>query len=182
MKQILLLAFSLTLIKASAQNTNPVYKYNKQNVVASKLIGTWKLDVSMTTNLCKTEDKDQMDLRDKKSKKEKEKQPTQEMTIEIKADSTVVQTIPASYNEILKNKEIYLAGTFTMKDKKYPFILIELEGNMQLVWFRERDGASMGDSESFIVTIAAAKDKTNDLLFTGGDFNNQPFKAFKRIK
>jgi hypothetical protein len=35
--------------------------------------------------------------------------------------------------------------------------------------------------ESFNVMIARAKEPANDLLFIGGDFNNQPFSAFKRV-
>jgi hypothetical protein len=38
----------------------------------------------------------------------------------------------------------------------------------------------MGDAESFNVMLAVAKESANDLLFIGGDFNNQPFSAYER--
>lgn len=33
-----------------------------------------------------------------------------------------------------------------------------------------------------IVMLAVARDKANDLLFIGGDFNNQPFSAYERVE
>lgn len=183
MKQLLLFCIGLSFIyEASAQNAELNYHYNKNNVVASKLIGIWKIDVHQSNMLAKAEEHEALDLRDKKQKKEKEKVQISDMSVEFKLDSTIIQTLPTKYNAFLKDKSIYLAGTLTLKDKKMPFILIENEGNMQVIWFRERAGIPSGDSESFIVTIASAKDKMNDLLFIGGDFNNQAFKAFKRIK
>ncbi len=64
--------------------------------------------------------------------------------------------------------------------KDYPFILIELFGNPHIVYFREREGDPMGDTESFNVMPASAKDKPNDLLFIGGDFSREPFAAYER--
>jgi hypothetical protein len=43
-------------------------------------------------------------------------------------------------------------------------------------------GDPLGDAESFNVMLAVARDGTNDLLFIGGDFNNQPFAAYRRVK
>jgi hypothetical protein len=73
-----------------------------------------------------------------------------------------------------------MAGIMTRHNKDYPFILTQLFGSPHIVYFRERDGDPMGDSESFNVMLAPAENKTNDLLFIGGDFNNQPFKAYER--
>lgn len=182
--RILLITLLLTsyAFYANGQNKALKYTYSKQNVVSSKLIGSWKLDLHTSTLLAKNEEHDQLDLRDKKQKKERDKQPISEIQIEFSLDTTIIATIPDQYNTFLENKTIYGAGIMTMKDQKFPYILVEHFGNMQIVWFRERDGKAMGDSESFIVTIATAKDKLNDILYLGGDFNNQPFKAFKRIK
>jgi hypothetical protein len=47
---------------------------------------------------------------------------------------------------------------------------------------REKNGNPMGDGESFNLVIAPAKEKGQDLLFIGGDFNNQAFAAFERAK
>ena len=70
----------------------------------------------------------------------------------------------------------------TLRDKEHVFVLIEHRGNPHLVWFREAGGDPLGDAESFNVMLAPAKDTANDLLFIGGDFNNQPFSAYKRVK
>jgi hypothetical protein len=182
MKFFFLLTFVLAYSCMHAQDNGLIYKYNKENVVASKLIGTWKIDMAMTNILLKAEERENTDLRDKKQKKEKEKTPIEQVILEFKKDSSVIGTLPPLEKHKEVGMNIYLSGYMILKEKKFPFILVELCGNMQLVWYRERDGNPLGDTESFIVTIASAKERQNDLLFIGGDFNNQPFKAFKREK
>jgi len=39
-----------------------------------------------------------------------------------------------------------------------------------------------GNGESFNVMMVVAEETKNDLLFIGGDFNNQPFRAYRRVK
>jgi hypothetical protein len=63
----------------------------------------------------------------------------------------------------------------------YPFILLNLSGNMTVLWFRERGGDPMGDGESFFVQLAPASEPEQDILLIGGDFNNQPFSALSRV-
>ncbi|MFQ5749907.1 MAG: hypothetical protein ACE5H3_10690 [Planctomycetota bacterium] len=75
---------------------------------------------------------------------------------------------------------ICMAGNATLGDKESPFILIEHSGNPHLVFFREREGDPMGDAESANVMLAPTRDRVNDLLLFGGDFNNEPFRAFQR--
>ena len=60
--------------------------------------------------------------------------------------------------------------------------LNEHHGNPYVFYFREKNGDPMGDGESFNLVIAPAKDRMKDMLFIGGDFNNQPFVAFGRQK
>ncbi len=57
-----------------------------------------------------------------------------------------------------------------------------MEGNPHIFYFRERGGDPYGDSESYNVMLAPAKDRENDLLSVGGDFNNQPFVANARAE
>jgi len=78
-----------------------------------------------------------------------------------------------------------VAGMMTVKDMKtreHVFILIEHRGNPHVVWFRERGGDPLRDTESFNVMLAVGRERQNDLLFIGGDFNNQPFSAYTRVK
>ena len=62
-----------------------------------------------------------------------------------------------------------------------PFFLSTLSGNPHLVYyFVSAQGFLNG--ESFNLMMARAEeDPMEDMLFVGGDFNNQGFTAWKRI-
>ena len=68
----------------------------------------------------------------------------------------------------------------TARGTVHPFLLIAVHGNPHVLYFRERDGDPMGDGESFNLVLAPAREPASDLLFIGGDFNNQPFAAYDR--
>jgi hypothetical protein len=109
-------------------------------------------------------------------------------TMIFKKDTTVLEQIPEKYNDFLKDKIIYSAGYITLKSEtktfteNKPYFLTVVSGNPHIVWFRERDGDPLGDSESFNVFIAIGEAPISDLLYIGGDFNNQPFLRFTRVK
>ncbi len=67
----------------------------------------------------------------------------------------------------------------------FPFILSTIHGNPHVVYFRERNGDPFGDSESFIVMGIRTSEEDgpgpNDRLFIGGDFNNEPLRAYRRL-
>jgi hypothetical protein len=133
---------------------------DKENVVASQIEGAWVPDVNVSERLGS--------------------KPRGQ--IAFKTDSSRIQEIPSKFDRFLRGKQIYVCGTMTQDKVDTLFILIEHKGNPHLVYFREQDGDPFGDSESFNVMLARAKDQANDLLFVGGDFNNQPFVAFRRAK
>ena len=133
---------------------------DKENVVASRLEGQWVADAELTKRLGG-------------------RGPAQ---VAFKSDATVTAKIPAKYDVFLKDKRIYMAGTMVVQGKVSPFILIEHNGNPHIVFFRDRNGEPLGDEESSIVMLAAAKDRRDDLLFMGGDFNNEPFAAYRRAE
>ncbi len=139
----------------------------KQNVVSGRLEGKWQPQVPLTKRLVGDVFQPSTSTPD---------------DVSFRTEQSVVQTIPEKYEEFLKETTIYMAGIMTRHNKDYPFILIELFGNPHIVYFRERDADPMGDAESFNVMLASAKDKTNDLLFIGGDFSNEPFSAYQRAK
>lgn len=109
-------------------------------------------------------------------------------TMIFKKDSTVLEQIPEKYNDFLKDKIIYSAGYITLKSEtktfteNKPYFLTVIHGNPHIFWFRERDGDPLGDSESFNVFIAIGEAPVDDLFYVGGDFNNQPFFRFTRVK
>ena len=78
--------------------------------------------------------------------------------------------------------KIYLAGNVIFGGKTLPFIVTNVHGNSHVFFWLARDGDQFGNGESFNVMLAVAEDKQNDLLFVGGDFNNQPFSAFERAE
>lgn len=139
---------------------------NQQNVVASRLVGTWEPDLALAERLGVS--------------------PADRIRFE--SDPEIAAKIPERYAKPLADRQIFLAGTMTRTTpaeagpsiQRYPFILLTMEGNPHLVYFRERKGDPMGDAESFNLSVIPAKDTANDLLFIGGDSNNQPFAAFHR--
>jgi hypothetical protein len=148
------IVFAMTISASADLKVTP----DKDNVVSSRLEGSWEVHAAISTRLGRNRG----------------------TTVEFKADSKVVETIPEKYEKFLADKTIYLAGTMKRNKTVHAFILIEMKGNPHVVYFRERDGDPLGDAESFNVVLAVAKDKPSDLLFIGGDFNNQPFTAYER--
>ncbi len=141
---------------------------DKENVVASRLEGSWCKDASLSERL---------------TGKKLAEEPTKP-AISFKSDSSVLDKLPLKFAEFLKDKKIYMAGICTFhgeKNQEQPFLLIENHGNPHVVWFRERNGELYGDAESMNVSVAPAEKKENDLLLIGGDFNNESFKPFRRV-
>ena len=130
-----------------------------QSVTANKLHGRWKLDAELTKRLGGTQEV---------------------TTLEFVRDDKIVPGLPDQIVAKLARLKILAAGTMRLRDQSYPFLLVTLNGNTQVVYFRARGGNPVGDAESAIVTVASAADRQMDLLFVGGDFANEPFKAFTR--
>lgn len=155
MKKIVItfLFLALTINTYSQNDSILKHTFNKENVVASAIDGTWKPEKA-------------------------------DVKITFRKDIEVLNLIPKKFYKFLKNKTIYHAGfiVFQSKNKKYPFVLIEHNGNPHLVFFRKRKNEPYGDAESFNLFIAKGKDKSKDQLFIGGDFNNQAFNKFIRVE
>lgn len=140
-------------------------KRDKENVVASRLEGKWAVHPELNLRL---------------TGRPVARGESVANRAEFAVDDAVAARIPERYDRFFTDKAVYLAGTMTLLGKKYPFVVISHRGNPHVVYFRERGGDPMGDTESFNVMLAVAKNRRNDLLFIGGDFNNQPFAAFQR--
>ena len=133
---------------------------DKDNVVSSRLEGRWDVHSTISSQLGRNRGE----------------------ALEFRPDNSIAAKIPQKFNKFLETKTIYMAGIFTKRGQEHPFLLIEHKGNPHIVYFRERDGDPLGDAESFNVMLAVAKNTENDLLFIGGDFNNQPFTAYNRMQ
>lgn len=136
-----------------------VVRSNNDNVTASRIAGTWVPDKTLADRF-----------------------PLGPETITFRVDSSVAGKLPAKYDEFLAKKEVFLSGIMKRGEKEFPFVLITHSGNPHLLWFRERDGDPMGDSESSIVMLARTSEQKQDILFIGGDFNNEAFHAYRRAQ
>lgn len=165
----ILAACVMSVTLAPAVNAQFKVAPDPENVVASKLEGDWVLEPTLTKRLAKSTDRSEGGE-----------------AISFKSDPAVAAKIPAMYQKFLGDKRIYMAGIVKFKKggafRENVFILIEHKGNPHVVYFRERKGDPLGDAESFNVMLAVATENDNDLLFIGGDFNNQPFSAYQRAK
>jgi len=147
------------LVAASAMGGLRV-EPDKENVVASRLEGTWAPHAALNQRLWG--------------------RPGGKSVLSFKSDPAVAQNIPKKYESILSKKRIYMAGKMIRNGTEHPFLLIEMRGNPHIVYFREGNGDAMGNGESLNVMLAPARDTRDDLFFVGGDFNNQPFDAYAR--
>ena len=151
---------------------------NKENVVASRLQGTWVADADITKRLGGH-------------------RQSRELTFTFDW-SAIPDEAFAKLGKAAAGKgmrlTVYAAGkvvglsTHTSPDARSdaagdhgtPFFLTSLYGTPRIIWFREKNGDPFGDSESFNVMLAVGAERKSDLLFRGGDFNNQPFTTYRR--
>merc|ERR1712098_335070 len=100
-------------------------------------------------------------------------------------NESIAHLIPEEECMELSGRHIYMIGQCTTiyddgrSDLLLPFVLTSVSGNPRLEYYYFYDDASYND-ESFNLMMARAADSSNDILFVGGDFNNQEFYAFKR--
>lgn len=150
--------FSCMVVGQDAGNGLQV-KPEPQCVVANGLLGSWQADPELGKRLGKKAPVERLEFRD---------------------DAAVLAKIPTAIAGKLKSLPILLAGTMRKGDSEHVFLLTVLSGNPTVVWFRERGGDPCGDAESWNVMFVRAEAKPADLLFVGGDSDNQAFVAFVR--
>ncbi|MBX9790652.1 MAG: hypothetical protein K2Y37_17180 [Pirellulales bacterium] len=158
---VFILVCSAIALQSSAEELK--VEPDEENVVASKLLGIWKQQDALTKR-----------LRGVRSDARKSQSFISEPGITAKIPEKYVRVF------LVQKIKIYVAGYMELHNDRHPFVLIQLRGNPTILYWRERDGDAFGDTESFTVMVAAATDKKDDLLFIGGDFNNQAFTAYER--
>ena len=138
---------------------------DKENVVASRIEGNWQTHESLSQRLTG-------------------KANPHRTKLTFTSDPSVASKVPEEYAKFFTENEmkIYMAGNVQIDENKCPFILTHMKGIPHVFFWLEKDGKEFGNGESFNVMLAVAKDNQNDLLFVGGDFNNQAFSAYARIK
>ncbi|HHJ20702.1 MAG TPA: hypothetical protein ENJ84_12910 [Gammaproteobacteria bacterium] len=133
---------------------------DKENVVASRLEGSWQIHGSLTRRLTGSA----------KSRVAK---------LLFITEPSVAENAPDEVAKLIKKYKmrIYMAGYMSVDGKDYPFVLTHIRGNPHIVYWPTKLNV-----ESFNVMLAVAKNKQQDLLFIGNDFNNRPFFAFERVR
>jgi hypothetical protein len=150
--------FSFSLLAQDAGNGLQV-KADPNCVVANGLPGVWLPDAALAQRLGGKAAADRLEFR---------------------TDATVLAKIPAAIAGKLKDQTILLAGMMKKGESEHVFLLTVLSGNPTVVWFRERAGDPCGDAESWNVMFVRAGAKPADLLFVGGDHDNQAFAGYAR--
>jgi hypothetical protein len=137
---------------------------DKNQVVSSRLAGAWEPDPALGERLG--------------TKAHMER-------LEFTPDESVLATIPAELTEKITADRIYQAGVLRFVEKgeerRMPYLLIVRGGNSMVCMYPSRGGQGLDDGESMLLTVVPARDTVADLLFLGGDFNNEPFKAYRRV-
>ncbi len=164
---------------ASDSNVNAIERdgyicKDENNIVASGLIGKWTVDKDLAAKMGLTE--------------------IYIATIEFSESDAAVE----SFHSLLRLKEkcAYLAGQMVFETSgiqeegvltiKSPFMLITRSGN-PTVFFDERGfdgepGDQVRKAHPLFVMLAKGETSDKDILFIGGDNNNQPLTPFVRIK
>jgi hypothetical protein len=110
---------------------------------------------------------------------------TRAKRIEFVVDDSFLDAIPAKFDKYLKDKQLFEAGHATWHyesgPKSFPYLLTTHSGNPILFTFRERDGEPLGDAEAGFLMVIPAKTHDQDLLFVGGDHDNEAFRPFRRV-
>ncbi|MFK7740332.1 MAG: hypothetical protein AB8H80_08405 [Planctomycetota bacterium] len=132
---------------------------DKDHIVANTMVGSWSYDATLSGRLGA-----KIDLH----------------TIEFRTDASVLAKVPARIAAKLSDWRIYAAGVMVKKEQEHAYVLVNIGGNSVIIWFRERAGDPMGDTESWLVCAAPGKSRKSDLLFVGGDSAKEPFAAYGR--
>jgi hypothetical protein len=146
----------------------------KENVVASEILGEWLLDEQLSSRLGGSSDhagKGPISFRADQAAEKRMVRFLIELTEKLSTENPKGMT-PEVRAALRK---VYLAGVVEFGGRKQDFALISIYGNPH-IFFSDRQG----DAESENVMLARDLKGDNDLLFLGGDFNNQSFGAYKR--
>jgi hypothetical protein len=142
---------------------------DKDNVVSSRLAGNWTIEADLNQRLT-----GEAVVKGGENSMQR---------VTFHAHDSVFDRLPEKYEEFLVKEKsaVFMAGWMIFGEQKCPFFLVQQKGNPHILFFLKEGQDVFGNGESFNVMMAVAKDTKNDLLFIGGDFNNQPFNAYKRV-
>ena len=141
---------------------------DSENVVSTQLAGDWIINLDLTNQLCL----DYMGW-------------VEGSWVSFTNNPGIVESLPEEdCSSWMNDFQLFMSGemSFTFGNSteeeaiSYPFVLSSLSGNPHLIYWEDE----MTDTESFNLMVARADDRNKDMLFIGGDFNNQAFTAWNR--
>jgi hypothetical protein len=147
----------------------------KENVVASELLGEWTVDEGgISSRLGGRSDhlgKCPIVFRSDGISERRMIGKLTSLAAELSKDAAAAKNRP--FAEAIS--AVFLAGEVEFGEETRDFALICVYGTPRLIFV-----GSKGDWESENVMLARDNRGDNDLLFLGGDFNNQSFGAYHR--
>jgi hypothetical protein len=158
--------------QATAQEVRIVKQ--KENVVASELLGKWIFDESISNRLGGKSGHFGTGPLAFRQSAESAKRIVDRLQHLIDNHPEPEQREDVDFYASLKT--VYLAGELEVRDRKWDFALIAVFGCPRLVFYDSEDD----DFESTNLMLARDHKGNGDLLFIGGDWNNQSFGGFQR--
>ncbi|MBP3954585.1 RNA polymerase sigma factor [Gemmata sp. G18] len=128
-----------------------------QNVVGSRLAGSWDADTVLNGRLGLAAERAPRD-------------PPSKTTLTFTSDPTTARNVPPAYRALFADKRVYLAGVMAVVgDSREPvrhrFLLIEHAGNALLVYFVPHDRDEWSCEEAATVMLVPGAEREKDLLF-----------------
>jgi RNA polymerase sigma factor (sigma-70 family) len=163
---------TLSKVNAPRELSGPVVTSTPQNVVGSRLLGTWETDGELNTKLGLAV---MPDLPNK-------------VALTFTSDPAVAGAVPGGYRTLFADKRVYLAGRMTITSgasasASYRFLVLEHSGNATLVYFVPHNGDEWSCEETATVMLAPGADREKDLLFLTVPENTAraPSGSFRRV-
>lgn len=155
---------------------------NKENVVASELLGKWVYDAELTGRIAGGEAPERDEFLHFTENEDSSKRIIKQMGVMLEK----LEKSESESDKVPRLKRacqtIYLAGKveYGSGDSKMTadFALTTLHGNPKVMVYEPEED----DFESVYVMLARDEKGDNDVLFLGGDFNNETFRAFRKVK
>lgn len=151
---------------------------DKQNVVASELLGEWVLDEEISKRL--GTDREQIQKITFEAQPEAEKSlrefmmKTLETLKKLPDEAHKITPIAEAMRAVYQVGEMKLGIKGKADPVTFQFMLVSFRGNPHVIFMAD------GDAESFNVMMVQDPEGDKDLLFVGGDHAGEPFIAFKR--
>lgn len=161
-RSIFLAAASLVALTTVALAFELVMKADPENVVATRITGTWKLEPTLTKRF----DPDNS-----------AKAPS---TMTFTDNPGVLAGLQAD-SARFKNRTIFASGIVNVDGTTHTYILSNRSGNMYVTWYTAVEENATSNPVEKTVNIAVARDQARDILVLGGPGVRDASAAYERV-